>query len=112
MLLDGFNIQTNDIFGQPGFFRSLASVIKNELITIVGNSLVMPVAPGYRIDRSLIALKPVDPDSTNQEAKPADLFEHYKPLTPTAPYRISVPTRGVYAEAVQGACDACEKALM
>ena len=25
------------------------------------------------------------------------------------PYRVSVPSRGVFAEAVQGACNACEK---
>ena len=31
------------------------------------------------------------------------LFDHYKPLTPIPPYRISVPSRGVFLEAVQGA---------
>ena len=37
------------------------------------------------------------------------LFDHYKPLTPVEPYRVSVPSKGVFAEAVQGVCNACEK---
>ena len=45
------------------------------------------------------------PDGTRS----VSLFDHYKPLTPIEPYRISVPTKGVFAEAVQGACNACEK---
>jgi Papain-like cysteine protease AvrRpt2/Tectonin domain len=104
MLLDGFKIETYDDFGQPHGFRSLASVIKNELIGIAGNSLIMPVAPGYKIDRSYI----IAPIIEGPEEE-LNLFEHYKPLTPSPPYRISIPSKGVFAEAVQGACDACEK---
>ena len=37
------------------------------------------------------------------------LLDHYQPLTPIEPYRISVPTRGVFVEAVQVACNACER---
>ena len=36
------------------------------------------------------------------------LLDHYKPRTPVKPYRVSVPTSGVYTEAVQGQCNACE----
>ena len=36
------------------------------------------------------------------------LFDYYKPFTPVPPYRVSVPTRGVFMEAIQGECDACE----
>jgi hypothetical protein len=104
MLLDGFKIETYDDFGQSDGFRSLASVIKNELIGISGNSLIMPVAPGYKIDRSLIVEQPIE-----GPAEEINLFELYKPLTPAPPYRISVQSKGVFAEAVQGACDACEK---
>jgi len=104
MLLDGFRIETYDDFGQTAGFRSLASVIKNELIGISGNSLIMPVAPGYKIDRSYIVEQPIE-----GPAEEINLFELYKPLTPAPPYRISVPSKGVFAEAVQGACDACEK---
>ncbi|MFT3982004.1 MAG: papain-like cysteine protease family protein [Ferruginibacter sp.] len=104
MLLDGFNVETYNDFGVPVGYRSLASVVKNELIGIAGNSLVMPVAPGYKIDRTYIVEQ--NADGVSEEI---NLLEHYKPLTPVPPYRISLPSKGVFAEAVQGACDACEK---
>lgn len=104
MLLDGFNIETYNDFGVPIGKRSLASVVKNELIGISGNSLIMPVAPGYKVDRSFIVEQPIEGPVTI-----TNLFDHYKPLTPIAPYRISIPSKGVFAEAVMGACDACEK---
>ncbi len=105
MLLDGFDIQIYDDFGIPvPGSRSLVSVIKNELITIVGNSLVFPVAAGYRVSQSYIQEK-----TAEGEAEQVTLFDHYKPLTPIPPYRVSVPSKGVFVEAVQGACDACEK---
>lgn len=104
MLLDGFNIQIYNDFGMPDGFRSLASVVKNQLITVTGNSLVFPVAAGYRVSQSYIVAKNEDGEAEN-----VTLFDHYKPLTPIPPYRISVPSRGVFLEAVQGACDACEK---
>lgn len=104
MLLDGFNIETYDDFGTPIGKRSLASVVKNELVGISGNALIMPVAPGYKIDRSFVAAQPIEGPATV-----TTLFDHYKPLTPIPPYRVSIPSKGVFAEAVQGACDACEK---
>lgn len=104
MLLDGFNVETYNDFGLPVGFRSLASVVKNELVGISGNSLIMPVAPGYKIDRTFIVEQPIEGPAVE-----IDLLEHYKPLTPIPPYRISIPSRGIFAEAVQGACDACEK---
>ncbi|MYM30958.1 hypothetical protein GTP58_21710 [Duganella sp. CY15W] len=104
MLLDGFNIQVFNSSGVPVGFRSLASVVKNDLITITGNSMVFPVAAGYKVSQSYIT-------ETNEEGEQEDisLMDHYQPLTPVPPYRISVPSRGVFAEAVQGACNACEK---
>lgn len=104
MLLDGFNIQVFDDFGQSIGFRSLASVVKNRLMSVVGNSLVFPVAAGYKVSKSYIAEKAAD-----GTAKDVSLLDHYRPLTPPPPYRVSVPSRGVFLEAVQGACDACEK---
>lgn len=103
MLLDGFNIQVFNDFGLPNGSRSLASIVKNELMTVTGNSLVFPVAAGYRVSQSYIA-------ETNQDgqAEKVSLFDHYKPYTPIPPYRISVPSKGVFLEAVQGQCDACE----
>jgi hypothetical protein len=104
MLLDGFNIETYNDFGVPIGKRSLASVVKNELVGISGNALIMPVAPGYKLDRSYVVQQPIQ-----GPAVITSLFDHYKPLTPIPPYRISIPSKGVFAEAVQGACDACEK---
>ncbi len=104
MLLDGFNIPVYNSFGVPTGKRSLASIVKNELITITGNSLVFPVANGYRVGRSFI--REVNEENDIVEL---DLFEHYKPVTPIEPYRVSIPSKGVFVEAVQGACDACEK---
>ncbi|MCX7068258.1 MAG: hypothetical protein NTW85_11270 [Methylococcales bacterium] len=103
MLLDGFNIQIYNDFGQPAGYRSLASIVKNTVISIVGNSLVLPVAAGYKISKSYIIEQTAD-------GSPEDvsLLDHYKPITPSQPYRISVPSRGVFLEAVKGNCDACE----
>ncbi|NJO17477.1 MAG: hypothetical protein HC877_17550 [Thioploca sp.] len=104
MLLDGFTIQVFDDFGKPIGFRSLASVVKNELICVVGNSLVFPVAAGYRVSQSYIT-----ETTTEGVEEKVTLFDHYKPLTPIPPYRVSVPSRGAFMESIQGACDACEK---
>jgi hypothetical protein len=91
MLLDGFEAPNS-----AG--RSVASVVDNTLIGIVGNSLVMPVSRGYHLDPTF-----------NQDAeRPVDLLEHYQPNTPIEPVRVAIPTRGVYAEAVMGACNSCE----
>ena len=74
--------------------RSVASVVENKLIGIIGNCLVMPVAPGFKLDPVL--------DET------VDLFEHYYE-DPRDPIHISLPTKGVFAEAVMGRCNSCEK---
>lgn len=104
MLLDGFNVQVFNDFGVPVGHKSLASVIKNELITVAGNSLVFPVSPGFRISRSYLVEK-----TTTGTTERVDLLEHYKPLTPSPPFRVSVPTKGLFVEAVKGMCDSCEK---
>ncbi|WP_373055695.1 hypothetical protein [Zunongwangia sp. H14] len=103
MLLDGFNIQTYTSTGQKSVMRSLASVVKNELVTITGNSLVFPVADGFKVGRNYM-LEEIGEDVFLETS----LTDYYKPLTPVPPYRISVPTRGVFMEAIQGQCDACE----
>ncbi|WP_437371099.1 N-acetylmuramoyl-L-alanine amidase [Maribacter litoralis] len=103
MLLDGFNIQTYTSTGHKSVMRSLASVVKNELISIAGNSLVFPVADGYKVGRNSMLEELGD-----NEFVETPLLDYYKPLTPMPPYRLSVPTRGVYMEAIQGNCDACE----
>ncbi len=88
MLLDGI------FLNGKGEGRSLASLVQNELIAIVGNSLVFPVAPGLNLN----------PDFGMKES----LTDFY--MTATAdPISVSVPTRGVFAEAVMGKCNSCEK---
>jgi competence ComEA-like helix-hairpin-helix protein len=91
MLLDGFVAPNSG-------GRSVASVVENELVGIAGNCLVMPVARGFHLD----------PTYRQDAENPIDLLEHYQPNTPVDPSRIAIPTRGVYAEAVMGACNSCE----
>lgn len=75
--------------------RSVASVVENRIMGIVGNNLILKVVPGERID-------PVF-------RKVPELLEYYRPTTRPDPFRISVPTKGVYAESVMGACNSCEE---
>lgn len=74
--------------------RSVASVVENRVIGIAGNSLIMPVAPGYQLDPLI--------DET------FDLFAQYYHEEPDA-MRISMPTKGIYAEAMMGKCNSCEE---
>ncbi|MFB9876991.1 papain-like cysteine protease family protein [Planobispora siamensis] len=86
LLLDGYLA--------PNTGRSVAGAIENRLITIVGNCLVMPVTPGLRLD-------------PGYKANGVSLLDAYA-APPTPPIRVSVPTPGVFAEAVPGACNSCE----
>lgn len=91
LLLDGFIApNTGD--------RSVASVVENRLVGIIGNCLVMPVARGFHLD----------PTFSQDEDNPVDLLDHYQPTTPIAPLRLTVPTKGVFAESVMGSCNSCE----
>ncbi|HSE32936.1 MAG TPA: hypothetical protein VLA93_15285, partial [Pyrinomonadaceae bacterium] len=100
ILLDGFLAPNSG-------GRSVASVVHNDLIGIVGNSLVFPVVAGFQLDPRYRAIK------EQAEADPRkplpDLFDLYAPITPDPPRLLSVPTKGVFAEAVMGACNCCEK---
>ena len=97
MFLDGIQVTDySDIVNYPGgIIRSVASVVENRVIGIVGNNLVMPVAPGFRLD-------------PNTRGKDVDLLSLYQPLTPLEPIHVSIPTKGVFAEAVMGKCNSCE----
>jgi hypothetical protein len=94
MLLDGF------VAPHSGG-RSVASVTENRLLNIIGNSLVLPVAPGYMLDPTI--------RRDDETGRPLDLLDSYRPAIPVPPRRLSVPTRGVYAEAVMGTCNSCEQ---
>lgn len=109
MLLDGFE-------APYAKGKSVASVVENRVIGIAGNSLIMPVAPGYKLDPSYDYEPELDEEGQprhdergNTIFKRVDLLDHYQPLTPIPPFRVSVPTRGVFAEVIQGACNSCEK---
>lgn len=78
--------------------RSVASVVDNRVIGIVGNSLVMPVVPGLQLDPTYEFSQRMQKDLT-----------HLYAADPSPPMRISMPTRGVFAEAVMGRCNSCEK---
>lgn len=74
--------------------RSVASVVENRIIGIAGNSLIMPVAPGNQLDPTI--------DDT------VDLHAKYY-VESNDPTRVSLPTKGVYAESVLGKCNSCEE---
>jgi hypothetical protein len=76
--------------------KSVSSVVENKIMGIVGNNLVMKVVPGKRLD-------PVFRKSDN------DLLSYYQPTIKPDPFRISVPTKGVYAESIMGKCNSCEE---
>ncbi|WP_452227640.1 hypothetical protein [Lacinutrix sp. MEBiC02404] len=88
MMLDG--VKLNAASG-----RSVSSLVENEIVDIVGNSIVMPVASGLRID-------PVFRSQDN-------LLDIYKPKDKIEPFRVSLPTGGYFMEAVQGSCNSCEE---
>jgi hypothetical protein len=92
MLLDGFIAPNSN-------GRSVASVVENRLIGIIGNSLIMPVARSFHLDPTF-----------NQDRKePEDLLKLYAPNNPIPPLHITIPTRGVFAESIMGSCNSCEE---
>jgi len=76
--------------------RSVASVVENRIIGVAGNSLIMPVAPGFQLDPTINSKDPIDLKAMYYEED-------------SEPMRISLPTKGVYAESVIGKCNSCEE---
>ena len=76
--------------------RSVASVVENRIIGVAGNSLIMPVAPGFQLDPTINSKDPVDLKAMYYQED-------------SEPMRISLPTKGVYAESVIGKCNSCEE---
>lgn len=62
------------------------------------------MAPGYKVSQSFITEVGDDGESVQ-----IPLLDHYKPENPSPPFRLSVPTKGIYSESMIGACDSCEK---
>ena len=87
-------------------------MVHNDLIGIVGNSLVFPVVAGFQLDpryRALLEEAEEDESDETPRKPPPTLFDLYAPITPDPPRLLSVPTKEVFAEAVMGACNSCEK---
>ena len=103
MLLDGFHMEVYLPNGSSAGYHSLASVLKNQPVAMAGNSMVFPVSPGYKVDKSFV-IKTEEGDETSNP-----LLEFYRPENPSPPYRMSVPSKGIYSESMMGACDSCEK---
>ncbi len=75
--------------------KSVASVVENKIMGIVGNNIVLKVVPGERLDPVFRSVE--------------NLLDYYQPTTTPDPFRVSVPTKGVYAESVMGKCNSCEE---
>lgn len=108
LLLDGIYAPefTDPLTGQT-VRRSVASVVENRVVGIVGNSLVMPVAPGLNLDPNF-SLTKTDAETGRPTGELHELIEFYQ-HQPPEPLHVTVPTKGVYAEALMGKCNSCEE---
>lgn len=115
MMLDRIQLDSPDftqVYAERGVLgRSVASLVENKIIALVGNCLVFPVSAGYNLDPTY---KLKGDDDSQDSMSFSSLLEHYQPISETdgnykPSYRISIPTPGVFAEAVMGACNSCEK---
>ena len=102
MLLDGIKIKVpGEKPTDPQEWRSVASVVINKLLAVVGNSMVFPVVPGLNLNPEF-RLKA--DEQTGEMIPLLDYYQH----EPMDPMHISVPTKGVFAEAMMGKCNSCE----
>ncbi|HUM46660.1 MAG TPA: hypothetical protein PLD84_07025, partial [Chitinophagales bacterium] len=102
MLLDGIKIKVpGEKPTDPQEWRSVASVVINKLLAVVGNSMVFPVVPGLNLNPEF-RLK-----VNEQTGELIPLLDYYQ-QEPMDPIHISVPTKGVFAEAMMGKCNSCE----
>lgn len=111
MMLDGIQMPLPDDDGDPATveYRSVASLVENRVMGIVGNTMIMPVASGYNLDPKF---QWDAPEVTLEDGtKVSPLKYHYMPDRgfKATPFRVSVPTKGVFAEAISGACNSCER---
>jgi len=89
-ILDGYSLSEMDS-------RSIASVVERQPIAILGNCLVFPVAAG--------AFVGIDGHDSLEDA-----FDYYyRENQDSSPMRISLPTDGLYAQALKDQCHACEE---
>lgn len=116
MMLDRIHLaqdEFNTVYSQRGVLgRSLASLVENRLLGVAGNCLIFPVARGFNLDPTYELGRPEESGSAATAF--ASLLEHYQTEAEREggqqiAFRLSVPTPGVFAEAVRGACNACER---
>ncbi len=82
--------------------RRVASLVENRILGFLGNSMILPAAPGVHFDF-------FQPAGGTLVTSGQSLVGYYSPLSNDgARTRISLPTRGVFAEAILGECNACE----
>jgi hypothetical protein len=101
MLLDGFTAPYGRRFENGVWVddtgRSIASVVERDPMAILGNTLVMRVAAG--------AFMGID-----GHASPAAAHHYYyDSQVRSEPLRVSMPTEGLYAQALMDKCEACEE---
>jgi hypothetical protein len=101
MLLDGFTAPYGRRFENGAWVedtgRSLASVVEREPMGILGNSLVFQVASGAFL-------------GIDGHESPAALHDYYFDSEfRSQPLRVSLPTEGLYAQALMDRCNACEE---
>lgn len=77
-------------------------MIENRLIGIIGNSLVLPVARGNHLNPRFRVL-------ADEASESVSLRDYYALEVPIPLARVSLPTGGMFAEAVMGSCNACEQ---
>lgn len=89
-ILDGYTLSQTDS-------RSLASLVEYRPLAVVGNALVFKVARGAFV--GVNGMKSLEEVRNFYETKQRD----------ADPMRISLPTGGVYAQALMDECNACEE---
>ncbi|WP_174257238.1 hypothetical protein [Myxococcus xanthus] len=116
MMLDRIHLAQDDfnpVYARRGVMgRSLASLVENRLLGVAGNCLIFPVARGFNLDPTYEL--GTSAQSGSGAIAHASLLEHYQTASERdgaegSVFRLSVPTPGVFAEAVRGACNACER---
>src|SRR5690606_8072949 len=101
MLLDGFTAPYGRRFENGKWVedtgRSLASVVEREPMCILGNSLVFRVASGVFLG--------IDGHESPEQLHNYYFDANFRPQ----PLRVSLPTDGLYAQALMDPCNACEE---
>jgi len=113
MMLDGYEIEYNEVRGtqenpQPigRVRRSIASLVERDPIAILGNSIVFRVSSAVFLAGGIPKINDSKLLYNNHE----ELLRHYKKSgAKQSPLLISLPTSGLYAQALMDECEAIEE---